>query len=365
MASERVPLRKGTLELEDGSRFEGHIFGSEKNSDGEVVFNTGMVGYVESLTDPSYRGQILAFTYPLIGNYGVPDFQKGNDGFESDEIQVRGVVVANYIEAYSHYEAETSLGDWLKSQGIVGITDIDTRRLTKILREKGTMLGRIVLDDDLEKFNVADPNATHLVAEVSTNEPIKHEGQDKGAHVVVVDCGVKRSIVNELVSRGCTVTVIPHDGNFHSIDCDGIMLSNGPGDPEMCQTAIKNLKTVLERDRPIPVAGICLGSQLMALAAGGTTFKLPYGHRSQNQPCREVGTEKCVITSQNHGYAVDKDSMPEGWEVWYENLNDGTVEGIRHSTRPFFAVQFHPEASPGPTDSVAFFDRFVEVVRNG
>jgi carbamoyl-phosphate synthase small subunit len=357
------------LELQDGTRFTGTLFGSHHATDGEVVFNTGMVGYVESLTDPSYRGQILALTYPLVGNYGVPRCEPGSDRFESDQIQVRGLVVAGYCATSSHWEAGTDLGSWLRDQGVVGLAGIDTRALTRILRSRGTMLGRIILAGSRPlEFAVQDPNARDLVAEVASRKIITHAppADDGGPHIAVVDCGCKRSIVRELRARGCRVTLLPYDHDFTDFACDGILLSNGPGDPARCETTIAHVAKALARTgpRPVPIAGICLGCQILALAAGGRTYKLLYGHRGQNQPVREGGTQRCRITSQNHGYAVDAGSLPEDWEVWHTNLNDGTVEGIRHRTRPCFAVQFHPEASPGPTDSVDFFDRFVEAARH-
>jgi carbamoyl-phosphate synthase small subunit len=351
---------KGILELEDGTRFHGELFGSLERSDGEVVFNTGMVGYVESLTDPSYRGQILTFTYPLMGNYGVPDPKTGR--FESDRVQVRGVVVSELIKEYSHWESVKGLHQWLEENGIVGISGIDTRELTKLLREKGTMLGRIIPSDGSDPiFKVNDPNKTDLVAEVSSKETITTCGEEP--HIAVIDCGCKQSIIRSLEKRGCTVTIVPHDRDISEMEIDGVLISNGPGDPEFCEQTIQNVKKLMDKNKP--TAGICLGCQIIALASGGKTYKLPFGHRSHNQPCQEVGTKHCVVTSQNHGYAVDDSSLPKGWEIWYRNLNDGTVEGIKHSTRPFMAVQFHPEASPGPTDPGGFFDMFLEVVRNG
>jgi len=366
---EVLPLKEseeydGYFLLEDGTQFYGRIFGKRKNSYGEVVFNTGMVGYVESLTDPSYRGQILMFTYPLIGNYGVPDFKKGSLSFESDSIQVRGCVVANYIEEYSHFDAVMSLGEWLEKNDVPGISGIDTRALTRILRKKGTMLGQIVVDDSPAE-DIKDPNLTDLVGEVSCREisTVASTGRENGLTAVVVDCGSKRSIVEALRERGCTVVIVPYDYDFTGLNYDGVMISNGPGDPAVCTKTIENTARALEEERP--VAGICLGCQIMALAAGGRTYKLPYGHRGQNQPCNEVGTRRCRITSQNHGYAIDEKSLPQHWEVTERNLNDGTVEAIRHRQRAFFAVQYHPEASPGPTDSLHFFDKFVEAMKDG
>ncbi len=356
--------KTGFLELKDGTRFSGEIFGMHANAVGEVVFNTGMTGYVESLTDPSYRGQILVMTYPLIGNYGVPKFKKGSAEFESDKIQVRGLVAANYIEEFSHWKAVQSLGDWMREGNICGISGIDTRELTKILRINGTMPGRIIAEG-LEETDFEDPNLTDLVSEVTTESITVFDPHtdSNGKNILVIDCGTKRSIVEDLRKRGCRVTLVPYDYNPKEIEYDGIMLSNGPGDPSVCKVTIKNTAALLRGSKP--VAGICLGSQIMGIAAGGKTYKLPYGHRGQNQPCRTVGTEQCRITSQNHGYAIDADSLPDEWMVSMRNLNDNTVEGIRHKSKPFFSVQFHPEACPGPVDSADFFDEFVEAVING
>ncbi|MCI0496936.1 MAG: glutamine-hydrolyzing carbamoyl-phosphate synthase small subunit [Thermoplasmata archaeon] len=356
----------GHLELEDGTTFEGHLFGAASDAEGEVVFNTGMVGYVESLTDPSYSGQMLALTYPLIGNYGVPRAEAA-DRFESDRIQARALVVSSAVAGSDHWEAARTLDEWLAGEGITGLSGIDTRRLTRRLREAGTMLGRIApgRPGGGGDFEVADPNATDLVAGVTPTGPttLEPDGGD-GTRIAVVDCGCKRSIVRALLSRGCAVTTLPYDGRIDPARFDGVLISNGPGDPTMCRATIENVANLL-RSADVPVAGICLGTQIMALAAGGRTFKLAYGHRSQNQPCVEDGTDRYVITSQNHGYAVEATSLPEGWEVWYTNLNDGTVEGIRHSGLPFLAVQFHPEATPGPTDPSRFFDDLLGVVRSG
>ncbi|MCU0798558.1 MAG: glutamine-hydrolyzing carbamoyl-phosphate synthase small subunit [Candidatus Thermoplasmatota archaeon] len=354
----------GYLELEDGRVFPGKLFGALSGTDGEVVFNTGMVGYPESLTDPSYRGEILTLTYPLIGNYGVP--APGEDRFESPRIQARGLVVSTLTREHSHWSSVRSLDEWLSSEGIIGLEGIDTRALTKHLREKGTMLGRIVPGNERPKFNVADPNRTDLVGEVTSQEPVtfRPTGPDSGMKVLLVDCGCKASIIRALRVRGCSVTTVPYDHILDPSGFSGVLLSNGPGDPAVCKATIKNVRGLMEAGS-VPIAGICLGNQLMALAAGGKTFKLPFGHRSQNQPCIDRTTGHCVITSQNHGYAVDPESLPEGWEVWYSNLNDETVEGIRHRSRPFFAVQFHPEANPGPTDPRGFFDLFMEVMVRG
>lgn len=354
----------GYLELEDGRVFPGKLFGSMLPTDGEVVFNTGMVGYPESLTDPSYRGEILTLTYPLVGSYGVP--APGEERFESPHIQARGLVVSTLIKEHSHWSSARSLDEWLSSEGITGLEGIDTRALTKHLREKGTMLGRIVPSQERSMFRVADPNSTDLVGEVTPREPLTLPPTGPGPvrKVQLVDCGCKTSIIRALRSRGCSVTTVPYDSPLDTEGYDGVLISNGPGDPAVCKATIKNVRGLMEAGS-VPIAGICLGNQLMALAAGGRTFKLPFGHRSQNQPCMDVKSGHCVITSQNHGYAVDPGSLPVGWDVWYTNLNDGTVEGIRHRKLPFFAVQFHPEANPGPTDPRGFFDLFMEAMRHG
>ena len=351
----------GFLELQDGTRFAGQLIGKEKSSGGEVVFNTGMVGYPESMTDPSYRGQILAFTYPLIGNYGVPGMR---DSFESDRIHVRGIVAGRIMKDRSHHEADRSLAEWMEDEGVVGITDVDTRELTKHLRSSGTMLGRIIDARDSESdFKVTYPNTRNLVAEVSTGSPIEMGADNEGPCVLMIDCGCKRGIVEELLERKCRVIVSPWDRIPSDPGYDGVMISNGPGDPSILNKTIENISRLMEED--VPVAGICLGCQLIALALGASTYKLRFGHRSQNQPCMDQYSRKCVITSQNHGYAIDERSLPEGCNIWYRNLNDSTVEGIVNETGRFFALQFHPEARPGPTDSLRFFDRFMEAMSGG
>ncbi len=341
------------LYLEDKTAIEGKSFGAEKAVSGEVVFNTGMVGYVESLTDPSYEGQILVLTYPLVGNYGVP---KPED-FESNRIHAAGLVVSEYSEAYSHHAAKQSLGEWLKASGIPAITGVDTRMLTKKLRERGVMLGTIA-NRAPNKF--ADPNERNLVADVSVEK--KHLYGEKGPLILAVDCGMKENIVRSFLVRGARVLRVPWDYDFTNEEYDGLFISNGPGDPTMCGATITNLKKALQKD--IPILGICLGTQLLALAAGAKTYKLKYGHRSQNQPCADVidGT-RCYITSQNHGYAVDEKTLPGEWKAWFKNANDGSIEGIRHKTKSFSAVQFHPEASPGPTDTAWIFDEFLATVK--
>jgi carbamoyl-phosphate synthase small subunit len=359
------PNQAAKLILEDNSIFQGYSFGSKKQVAGEVVFNTGMVGYPESLTDPSYRGQILVLTYPLIGNYGVPGNERDNNllkYFESDKIQVQGLIISNYSEKYSHWNAKKSLDGWLKEHNIPGIYGVDTRELTKKLRTQGTMLGKIIFDNPLkqEKMNIKleDPNKRNLVSEISIKKPVTYKKGKK--RVIVIDCGVKNSIIKAFLRRNITVIRCPWDYNFLQEKVDGIVISNGPGDPKKCGETIKNIKKSLSKN--IPILGICLGSQILGLAAGADTYKLKYGHRSQNQPCLEMGTKRCYITPQNHGYAIDSHSLPEDWREWFFNNNDDTNEGIIHISKPFFGTQFHPEASPGPDDTEFLFDMFLRAM---
>lgn len=353
--------KSAKLVLEDGSEFEGISFGFEGSTNGEVVFNTGMVGYPETLTDPSYRGQILVCTYPLIGNYGIPDREKSNGvskNFESDSIHVRGLIVSNYSNEFSHWSAKKSLGDWLKEEKIPAITGIDTRMLTRKLRDKGTMLGKIVISEK-DKIDFSDPNQTDLVSEVSVKEPVEYSSGSK--RIILVDCGTKNNIIRAFLGRNISVIRVPYDYDFTAIKADGIMLSNGPGDPKMNVATIEHTRKKLELN--IPILGICLGSQILSLAAGADTYKLKYGHRGHNQPCNEMGTKRCYITSQNHGYAVKSETLPQDWREWFVNDNDGTNEGIIHISKPFFAAQFHPEASPGPDDCEFIFDMFVRALK--
>ena len=355
-------MKKAHLVLEDGSTYTGYSFGNYCNTSGEVVFNTGMVGYPETLTDPSYNGQILVFTYPLIGNYGIP-FKKLKDNilidFESDRIQVKGLIVTDYSFEYSHWNAEKSLHDWLLEENIPAIFGVDTRAITRKLREKGTMLGRILTDESsIEYSNVEDPNRRNLAAEVCVKSPrIFSKGEKK---IILVDCGVKNNIIHAFLERNISVMQVPQDYNFADEDCDGIVISNGPGDPKTCIKTIENTKKAMESNRPI--LGICLGSQILALASNANTYKLKYGHRSHNQPVNEMGTRRCYITSQNHGYAIDSDTLSQDWRQWFVNDNDGTNEGIIHISKPFFGTQFHPEASPGPDDTEFIFDMFVRAL---
>ena len=351
--------KKATLRLEDGREFTGWSFGFEGPSQGEIVFSTAMVGYPESLTDPSYSGQILCVSFPLVGNYGIPEEQPDAEGlctrFESERIHVRGLVISDYSEKYSHWDAAKSLDQWLKEQRIPGICGIDTRALVQLLRDEGAKLGAIVPEGFPVPTTFADPNLENQVALVSCRE-VKRYGSGK-KRVVLVDCGVKHQIIRCLTSRGVEVTRVPWDYDFNQLEWDGLFVSNGPGNPALCETTVRHLQVALQGNKPI--FGICMGNQLLGRAAGGSTFKLKYGHRSHNQPVRLCGTDRCFITSQNHGFALDTATLGTDWEPMFVNLNDGTNEGIRHKTKPFFSAQFHPEASSGPVDTEFLFDEFI------
>ncbi len=348
---------RSRLVLEDGTVFNGRSFGSVSPAAGEVVFNTAMTGYPESLTDPSYRGQILCLTYPLVGNYGAPVRTEENNLFrfyESSSVHISGLIVSDYSNEYSHWNAQESLGEWLGRNNVPGLSEIDTRALTKKIREKGTMLGKIEPEGtEIDFFN---PDTANLVAEVSTREKkIYGSGLYK---ILLVDCGVKYNIIRNLLGRNTTIIRVPWNYDYQREEYDGLFISNGPGDPKMCCETIKNIKKSLSENTPI--FGICLGNQLMALASGADTYKLKYGHRSHNQPVILAGTDKSYITSQNHGFAVDNNTLSDGWEPLFINLNDNTNEGMRHKSKPFFSSQFHPEASGGPTDTDYLFDVFIE-----
>lgn len=347
------------LILEDGSIFNGKSFGYEGSIAGEVVFNTAMTGYPESLTDPSYKGQILVLTYPIVGNYGVPREDSENNlykFFESDQLHISALVISDYSAEYSHWNAEKSLGDWLKQHQIPGIFDVDTRMITKLLRENGSMLGKIVFADvEPETY---DPNLENLVAQVSVDKKMVY-GKGK-QRILLIDCGVKYNIIRYLLERDTTVIRVPWDHDISKEEYDGLFISNGPGDPKQCGTTVESLAKAYREDTPI--FGICLGNQLMALAAGADTYKLKYGHRSHNQPVLEVGTDKSYITSQNHGFAIDNNTLSGDWVPLFVNLNDDTNEGMKHTSKPFFSTQFHPEASGGPTDTAYLFDLFIDQI---
>ena len=349
------------LLLDDGSVFHGKSFGYEKATAGEVVFNTAMTGYPESLTDPSYSGQLMVLTYPLVGNYGVPPRTFEANGLatfmESEKIHAEAIIVSDYSFEYSHWNAVESLGSWLKDEKVAGIYGIDTRELTKLLREKGSMKGKIVFDA-ADEIDFVDPNLINQVDIVSCKEVITYGNGSK--KVVLVDCGVKHNIIRCLLKRDVTVIRVPWNYDFTNMEYDGLFISNGPGDPDTCEAAVINIRKAMERNTPI--CGICMGNQLLAKAGGASIYKLKYGHRSHNQPVRMVGTERCFITSQNHGYAVDNSTLGSDWEPLFINMNDSTNEGIKHKTKPYFSAQFHPEACSGPTDTEFLFDKFVELL---
>lgn len=373
---ELTQRRKAVLVLEDGSCFIGVGFGATKKVAGEVVFSTSMVGYVESLTDPSYHGQILVLTYPLVGNYGVPEQQKGglSPPFESDGIRVAGLVVHELCGNPHHWSSRKTLSEWLFEEGVPGIWGVDVRMITKRLRVSGVMRGILQVFREGEHPNieqlledvkdVPDPNMRNLVSEVSIKEPACYNLNGKKT-VVVIDCGAKHSILTNLIERGLRCVRVPYNCSVKEImeyKPDGVVVSNGPGDPKKCIETIECVKELITMD--LPIMGICLGTQIIALASGANTYKMKYGHRSQNQPALELGTNRCYITTQNHGYAVDADSLKEtDLNVWFVNANDGTVEGLKHKQKPIFAVQFHPEASPGPYDTSFLFDEFCKLLR--
>eukprot|EP00557_Chaetoceros_sp_GSL56_P002692 CAMPEP_0176497948 /NCGR_PEP_ID=MMETSP0200_2-20121128/12026_1 /TAXON_ID=947934 /ORGANISM="Chaetoceros sp., Strain GSL56" /LENGTH=1504 /DNA_ID=CAMNT_0017896055 /DNA_START=98 /DNA_END=4612 /DNA_ORIENTATION=- len=367
----KPPTAVAKLYLEDGSCFVGLSFGCHESVEGEVVFTTGMVGYTESLTDPSYQGQILTMTQPMVGNYGVPDRTKMDEFglpafFESKKIHAKALIVQDYSYHYSHWNAVSSLGDWLKEEGVAGLCNIDTRMLTKKIREKGALLGRIEVDLNApppDFTQMVNPNLRHLVDEVSTKEVVVY-GKGNPVKIIAVDCGMKYNIIRQLVRRGAELTVVPWDYPFASElqNFHGLFLSNGPGNPIMCVETINELKKVINcsDDQVKPIFGICLGNQLMGLAAGGKAEKLPFGNRGQNQPVLNHQTGECYITPQNHGYHINCDTLEPGWKILFTNANDGSNEGIAHETRPYFTAQFHPEASCGPSDTEFMFDTFLE-----
>ena len=385
-------MKKVTLRLSDGTEFYGKSFGYEAPVAGEVVFNTAMMGYPESLTDPSYAGQLMVLTYPLVGNYGVPPFTFEKNGLptfmESEKIYASAIIVSDYSEKFSHWNAAESLGDWLKREKVPGVTGIDTRQLTKVLREQGVMMGQLLFESNSPKGSVCcdapegsvccdSPEGSVCCDTIATNEAIATQSygdinwvarvsckdmirynEGAGKKVVLVDCGVKANIIRCLINRGVEVIRVPWNYDYTEMDFDGLFLANGPGDPDRCEEAVSILRRQMSQSRK-PICGICMGNQLLAKAAGATIYKLKYGHRSHNQPVREVGTNRCYVTSQNHGYAVDASRLGADWRELFVNMNDGSNEGIRHLMNPWFSSQFHPEACSGPVDTEFMFDRFV------
>ncbi|MDY3063216.1 MAG: glutamine-hydrolyzing carbamoyl-phosphate synthase small subunit [Bacteroidaceae bacterium] len=357
--------RKVTLLLNDGTKFKGESFGYETPIAGEVVFNTAMMGYPESLTDPSYAGQLMVMTYPLVGNYGVPEFRIESNGLatymESGQIHAKAIIVSEYSGSYSHWNAKKSLGQWLKEERVVGVTGIDTRQLTKVLRSHGVMMGKILFDDMPDEIPDASYEDVNYVEQVSCKEVISY-GVGNGPRVILVDCGVKHNILRCLLNRGLEVVRVPWDYDFNELECDALFLANGPGNPDTCVKTVDNIRKFLGRVETKPVMGICMGNQLLSKAVGAKIYKLKYGHRSHNQPVRMIGTDRCFVTSQNHGYAVDSHSLPSDWTPLFENMNDGSNEGVKHKSKPWFSVQFHPEACSGPVDTEFLFDEFAKML---
>ncbi len=359
--------KKAILVLTDGSVYEGYTFGAETDTVGEVVFNTSMTGYQEMLTDPSYAGQIVVPTYPLIGNYGINDRD-----FESKRIQVRGFIVREECLEPNHYLNQETIHEYLLGSRIPGIYGVDTRAITRQLRSRGVMMGMITSSKTpgqalQELKNAPDYGSIDFVRQVSCTVPYRWKADEADVkasyHVVILDCGLKFNILRLLSQRGCTVTAVPCDtpaAEILQMNPDGIVLSPGPGDPELLDSIVSNVKQLVGKK---PIMGICLGEQLIARAFGAKTFKLKFGHRGGNHPVREIATGRVHITAQNHGYAVDPDTLKDGLEVSHINLNDGTVEGLRHRELPIFAIQYHSEASPGPLDNTYLFDQFLEMIK--
>ncbi|ODV93421.1 hypothetical protein PACTADRAFT_72713 [Pachysolen tannophilus NRRL Y-2460] len=366
-------LDRATLTIRDGPIFNGFSFGANKNISGEAVFTTSLVGYPESMTDPSYKGQILCFTQPLIGNYGVPSGKARDEYgllryFESPHIQCIGIVVSDVAMEYSHWTAVESLSQWCKREGVAGITGVDTRSLVTYLREQGSSLARITVGEEYDADEDAafeDPGSINLVHKVSTKAPFHIAAPNAKYHVAVIDCGVKENILRSLVSRGASITVLPYDYPIQKIanKFDGVFISNGPGDPTHCSTTVYNLEKTMQENEKLPIFGICLGHQLLALASGAKTIKLKYGNRAHNIPALDLITNKCHITSQNHGYAVDAKTLNPNFKEYFINLNDQSNEGMIHKTRPIFSTQFHPEAKGGPLDSSYLFDKYFDMLK--
>jgi carbamoyl-phosphate synthase small subunit len=357
------------LLLDDGTEVQGFGIGAAKPVCGEVVFNTAMSGYVETLTDPSYHGQILVLTYPLIGNYGVPPARSESLGrpYESGRIQVQALVVQNYVDAYSHHSATRSLHRWLAEEGVAGLSGVDTRGLTRRLRERGTMQGWLypttMSADEARQHASSVDMREEVFRSVAPRQPVRYG--DGKTTILLVDVGAKDNIVRSLLAREAAVLRAPWHADLAALagQADGIVIGNGPGDPKDLAPLVRQVRSLLGSYRK-PIFGVCLGNQILALAAGGDTFKLPYGHRGVNQPVQDLLSRRCYITSQNHGYAVKDESLPNDWEAWFVNINDGTNEGIRSTQFPYFSVQFHPEASPGPQDTAFLFDDFMRLVRS-
>ncbi|CAK4031063.1 Carbamoyl-phosphate synthase arginine-specific small chain [Lecanosticta acicola] len=363
-------FERATFTIRDGPIFHGKSFGARTNISGEAVFTTSLVGYPESMTDPSYRGQILVFTQPLIGNYGVPSSTRDEFGllkyFESPNIQAAGIVVADVALRYSHWTAVESLAEWCAREGVAAISGVDTRAIVTHLREQGSSLGKITIGEEYdadEDEAYDDPAAINLVKKVSTKAPFHVPSPNGSAHIALLDCGVKENIIRSIVSRGASVTCLPYDYPIHKTahHFDGVFISNGPGDPTHCKATSDNLRKLMAGSN-IPIMGICLGHQLLAIAAGAGTTKMKYGNRAHNIPALDLSTGKCHITSQNHGYAVDPATLPSDFKEYFTNLNDGSNEGMIHKTRPIFSTQFHPEAKGGPLDSSYLFDAYLKEV---
>ena len=358
------------LVLEDGSTYTGLAFGAQRSTHGEVVFNTSMTGYQEMLTDPSYAGQIVVPTYPLIGNYGINDRD-----FESRRVQVAGFVVREHCTAPSHSSSTGTLDEFLISQGVPGISGVDTRAIARRLRMRGVMMGALAVGDSPETAlarlrDLPGYGDVDYVRQVSTREPYGWDEPAAGSpavaagrRIVVDDCGLKYNILRILRSHGCEVVAVPAGTSAEDVldlRPDGVVLSPGPGDPELLDYAVETARGLVGR---VPILGICLGNQILARAFGGRTFKLKFGHRGANHPVKDLATGRVYITAQNHGYAVDPDGLPSDIEVSHVNLNDDTVEGLRHRSLPIMSIQYHSEASPGPLDNEYIFDRFIDMVR--
>ena len=360
-------MKKATLRLQDGTEFQGYSFGAELSTSGEVVCNTAMAGYPESLTDPSAAGQIMVLTYPLVGGYGVPSTEaletNGLRSFmESEKIWAKALVVGDYSPEFSHWNAKESLGEWMKREGIPGITGVDTRQLTKLLREKGTMTGVIIPEGVAEATQAEECNQ---VGEASCKEVVTYQptGASINKRVVVVDCGIKHSIIKYLLDCGVEVVRVPWNYDFNGLSFDALFLADGPGDPGACTATVENIKKFLAAPAVRPCMGICMGNQLLAMAAGATTTKLKNGHHGHSVPVREVGGTKCYVTTQNHNYTVDASTLNSDWEEWFQNMNDGSNEGIRHKKNPWFAVQFQPETNPEAGDTKILFNKFIETLK--